>query len=285
MTRVGLVGLGTMGGPMAAALVAAGADLLATDVVADLRATAEEAGVAVTESLAEVAEHAEMVLLSLPTPAVVVEVTEQLWHHSPGLVVVDTSTTDPLTSRTLAAQGRFVDAPVLGRPAAVGRWTMPVGCDESLEPLVAEVLAPLAARVVRVGASGSGATVKVCNNLMLSAINAVTAEALALAEAAGLDAGTFVDVVIDSGAASVSGLFRDVAPRAVSGDFAPVFGTALMRKDAQLALDLAAEVGVPLRVVEASQSLNDDAVAAGLGAEDSIAVVKTLWSRSPGGSQ
>ena len=77
---------------------------------------------------------------------------------------------------------------------------------------LADLLAPVAARVVPVGDVGAGATVKVVNNQMLAIINAGTAEALALAAAAGLDPGVFVDTVIDSGAASVSGLFRDVAP-------------------------------------------------------------------------
>ena len=87
--------------------------------------------------------------------------------------------------------------------------------------------------------SGAAATLKVANNLMFSVINAVTAEALLLAQAAGLDPGVFVDTVVDSGAATVSGLFRSIAPRAVDGDFAPTFSLDLVRKDNDLAVQLA----------------------------------------------
>ena len=115
---------------------------------------------------------------------------------------------------------------------------------------------------------------------MLAIINAGTAEALALAAAAGLDPGVFVDTVIDSGAASVSGLFRDVAPRAVDGDYDPVFSLALMRKDNALAVALAAESGVPVPVSAAALALHTDGVEAGLGARDSIAVLGVLEQAS-----
>ncbi len=83
----------------------------------------------------------------------------------------------------------------------------------------------MARRVVRVGGVGAAATLKVLNNLMLGTINAITAEVLVLSQAAGLDPGVFVDTVVESGAASVSGLFKDVGPRAVDGDFSPTFAS------------------------------------------------------------
>ncbi len=89
-----------------------------------------------------------------------------------------------------------------------------------------------------------------------------------------------MDTVIDSGAASVSGLFRDVAPRAVDGDYDPVFSLALMRKDNALAVALAAESGVPVPVSAAALALHTDGVEAGLGARDSIAVLGVLEQAS-----
>jgi 3-hydroxyisobutyrate dehydrogenase-like beta-hydroxyacid dehydrogenase len=123
---------------------------------------------------------------------------------------------------------------------------------------------------------GSAATLKVANNLMFSVINAVTAEALLLATAAGLDPGVFVDTVVDSGAATVSGLFRSIAPRAVAGDFAPTFSLELVRKDNDLAVQLATSLGLDLPVAMAARDLHDRAVIAGHGAEDSIAVLRVL---------
>ena len=96
---------------------------------------------------------------------------------------------------------------------------------------------------------------------MFSVINAVTAEALLLAQAAGLDPGVFVDTVVDSGAATVSGLFRSVAPRAVDGDFAPTFSLDLVRKDNDLAVQLATSLGLELPVGSAARDLHDRAVA------------------------
>ena len=111
---------------------------------------------------------------------------------------------------------------------------------------------------------------------MFSVINAVTAEALLLAKAAGLDPGLFVDTVIDSGAATVSGLFRSIAPRAVDGDFTPTFSLDLVRKDNDLAVQLATSLGLELSVGSAARDLHDRAVLAGHGAEDSIAVLRLL---------
>lgn len=265
-----------MGWPMAVRLQQAGREPLVWDAAPAAIDRAREAGLSLATDLADLAGRAEVVVLSLPTPAVVRAVVAELWRVNPALLICDTSTIDPGTAHALAATGPYCDTPILGRPAGAGTWTIPISGDPALLDWVTDTLEPLAAHVVPVGASGSAATLKVCNNLMLSAINAVTAEALALAGAAGLDPATFVRVVLDSGAASVSGLFRDIAPRAVSGDFAPVFATQLMAKDAQLALDLAESVGVRLDVVAASQQLNRAAIEAGLGALDSIAVLRVL---------
>jgi 3-hydroxyisobutyrate dehydrogenase-like beta-hydroxyacid dehydrogenase len=178
-----------------------------------------------------------------------------------------------------AARGQdYADCPILGRPELAGRWTVPVGGSDDVVALAGRVLAPVAARVEGVGAVGSASVTKVLNNLMLGTINAVTAELLVLAEAAGLDPGRWVDLVIDSGAASVSPLFRDVAVRAVAGDFDPTFTLQLMHKDNALALALADQLDVPMLTGRAAQQLNTMGLAAGLGAEDSIAVVKILES-------
>ena len=199
------------------------------------------------------AGRSSTVVLSLPSAAVVTEVVRALCPAAPGLLLLDTSTLGPDDSRRLAglaqAEGStYLDTPVLGRPDAVGRWTIPVGGPASAVVAATEALAPVAGRVVHVGDVGAAATLKVANNLMFSVINAVTAEALVLVQAAGLDPGLFVDTVVDSGAATVSGLFRSIAPRAVDGDFAPTFSLDLVRKDNGLAVHLAESLGLSLGV-------------------------------------
>jgi 3-hydroxyisobutyrate dehydrogenase-like beta-hydroxyacid dehydrogenase len=277
--RIGVIGLGTMGGPIAVGLVEGGRQVVGFDPDAAARHRCADRGVPTVESVDEVA--CDVAVLSLPTPTVVRAVVDALCAGAAPPVVLDTSTIDPDTAvacreRLLAAGGDYADCPVLGRPANVGTWTIPVGGSDGLAEIAGWALGPVARRVVPVGATGAAATVKILNNLMLGVINGVTAEVLVLAAAAGLDPGTFVDTVVDSGAASVSGLFRDVAPRAVDGDFTPTFSLGLMRKDNGLALDLAARLGVPLPVGTAAQTLNTMAVSSGLGDEDSIAVVKML---------
>lgn len=281
MSDIGLVGLGAMGWPIAQSLTSAGQSVRVYDInEASLRRAAAD-GIATAPSLSELATATEVVLISLPTPAVVATVVDELRAASPTLMLLDTSTNDPRTAQRLAGQmrqdgGDYADCPVLGRPERVGHWTIPVGGSPAAYELSRMVLSPLADDVVHVGEAGSASVIKVLNNLMLGTINAITAEVLVLAEAAGLDPGVFVDVVLDSGAASVSGLFKDVAPRAVDGRFEPTFSLRLMHKDNALALALADEAGVPLLVGRAAQTLNTMGLATGHGDEDSIAVVKAL---------
>jgi len=226
VTRVGVVGLGIMGRRIATTLANAGMSVTAFDVSHDALDRARDAELQLEPSLAELAVKSDVVLLSLPTPAVVLDVVGQIQSAGHRVVVLDTSTIDPDTARAcrdiLVAVGMdYADCPILGRPDAVGHWTVPVSGSVGASATATEVLAPLARAVQSVGEVGAASTIKVLNNLMLGTINAITAEVLLLAEAAGVDPGVFVDVVIDSGAASVSGLFTDAAARAVSGDFTP----------------------------------------------------------------
>jgi len=278
---LGVVGLGVMGGRAARALAAAGTPVLVHDLSPRLVEAARADGLEVAASLQDLADRCEVVVLSLPGPPAVLAVARDLAAAARGTTVLDTSTVDPATARAAAellaaSGGDWADCPVLGRPGSVGSWTVPVGGSEAAAAVAAAVLEPVTRAVVRVGGVGTAATIKVLNNLMLSAINAVTAEALLLAEAAGLDPGTFVDVVVDSGAASVSPLFRDVAARAVDGDFSPTFPVRLMHKDNHLAVTLADQLGVPLLVGGAAHALNTMAMASGHADEDSIAVLRAL---------
>lgn len=283
---VGVVGLGAMGLRLAVHVARAGADVRCVDPSAAAAARAREEGLTVVEEVGELA-GCDAVVLSLPTPAIVLDVVRRLSGAASSagrtLTILDASTVGPsdaeTAARAAAEHGQvYADAPILGRPESVGRWTFPVGGDEDAVRLARRVLAPVAAMVERAGPVGTASATKVLNNLMLGTINAVTAELLVLAEAAGLDPGRWVDLVVDSGAASVSPLFRDVARRAVDGDFDPTFTLQLMHKDNGLALDLAERLRVPMITGRAAQQVNTMGLAAGHGGEDSIAVLKVLES-------
>lgn len=278
----GVVGLGAMGMPMARAISGSPGRTVVFDVNPGARERAATAGLDVADTLEDLVRQVDVVILSLPVPSVVEAVVGDIVRLlTQPLTVLDTSTIDPDTARrcsdALAARnGEYVDCPILGRPASAGGWTLPVGGSRAGFELARQAMAPVARSVVHVGEVGAGHTMKLLNNLMLGTINAATAEVLLLARAAGVDPGLFVDMIVDSGAASVSGLFREIAPRAVDGDFEPTFSLRLMHKDNALALRLADSLGIPLGVAGATQVLNTMAVAAGHGNEDSVAVLRVL---------
>lgn len=282
---VGLIGAGTMGGRMLARLVESAHRVVVRDIDPRAAAHAAEAGADVVTSPAEVARRADVVLLSLPMPSdvdTVVNGPDGLLTAAPaGAVIVDLSTVDPETSQRNAARAAaqgvgYLDAPVLGRPTGCGRWTLPVGGTADHVARARRVLEALAARIVHVGPTGTGNTIKLLNNLMFSAINAVTAEALAICAASGVDPQVFVQTVADSGAATVSNLFRELGPKILARDFSPAFSIDLLHKDVRLGLEMAARVHVPAVISPAGALLIEMARARGLGSEDTGAVVKVF---------
>lgn len=286
MTRATVLGLGTMGGRAAAALVSAGHEVRGFDVSQRAGEAARSAGVAVSESAEEALAGAEVVILSLPRPEHVLAVTAGPLAERSGIVVADLSTIDPASARTAAAQlgsggVAYVDAPVLGRPDKLGGWTLPAGGQADAVEVVRQLLVgPVARAVPHVGDVGSGSTIKVLNNLMFGAINAVTAEVLHACAAAGLDPEVFVRTVADSGAATVSNLFREIAPKMVAGDYRPAFALDLLAKDNRLALDLARQVGAPAPVAELVDTLNTAAAELGHGGEDTGVLLELYRARS-----
>lgn len=283
--RVGVLGLGTMGGRVAAALTAAGHEVRGWDPVEAACTRAESQGVTTVREDSEAVSGAEVVILSVPAPADVLSAVDGPLEGATGLVV-DLSTIDPGTAREaarrLAARGvDYVDAPVLGRPERIGHWTLPTGgSEEAVERARALLEGPVAGRIVRVGDVGSGSTVKVLNNLMFGAINAVTAEALNACALAGVDPAVFVAAIADSGAATVSNLFRELAPKMLANDYAPSFQLGLLAKDNALALALASEVGAAAPLAETIVRINGEALALGHAMDDTGAVQELYRARS-----
>jgi len=278
--RLAVVGLGRMGQPAAAALAAAGHDVLGVDPAPAARERAGATGLAAAAALPSGAA-VELAVLSLPKPEHVAAVCGELAGAGDSLrVVVDLSTIDPGTARRsaaiLAASGiAFLDAPVLGRPDVCGSWTLPVGGSADAFALADQVLAAIAERRVLVGDVGAGSVVKLLNNLMFGAINAVTAEILAVAERLGVPPARFVDVLAPSRAASVSGLFRDLGPRIAEGRYdEPAFTLALLQKDNDLAAEMLTGAGLQPVIAQTVAMLNQLAVAGGWGDLDTAAMVE-----------
>ncbi len=284
-TKIGLIGVGTMGSRMAANLVKAGYTLYARDIDPRAEKRAADIGAAVVDSPREVAQHADIILLSLPLPADVAAVVNGpdgiLSGSRPGQVIVDLSTVEPFSTQRnaelAAARGvAYLDAPVLGRPQGCGNWTLPVGGDAPALEKCRPVLETLAKKIVHVGPSGHGNIIKLLNNMMFGAINAVTAEIMAICAKVGMSPRVLYETIAQSGAASVSNLFIELGPKMLNRDFAPLFTTDLLHKDLSLAIGMAKQVGVPLIVGQSNQLLNEIARNKGWGADDTSGVVRVF---------
>ncbi len=284
--QVGIVGYGIMGAAIAQRLLDAGFDVLAFDKDAASQSRAGNAGCILASTPAEMAARAPTVLLSLPRPEHVVSVVREgeaclLEGAGTGSLIIDTSTVDPETSQQNAAaasrQGTgYLDCPILGRPSACGNWTIPAGGDPQYIPMALPVLQTFAANVVHVGPSGHGNLIKVLNNLMFNAINAVTCEVFALGKRLDMDPALFFDTIADSGAGTVSNLFRELGPKIVAHEFGPNFTVDNLEKDAGLGIAMAEQCGMTLEVSLAAQRLNRLAQEVGLGREDTAAIVKVF---------
>jgi 3-hydroxyisobutyrate dehydrogenase len=252
---VGVVGLGNMGLGMAASLARRGFAVLGHDISEARRPAAEAAGIRFA-GLAEVLNGADALVFSLPyardVEAVVTAPGGLLQRRDRAVMVIDTSTSDPVTTRRLAARlaeagHGLLDAPVSGGPsgAAEGTLTMMIGGEAAHLDAARPVVEALSARAVHVGPSGAGNIAKLVNNLLVAAHLITTGEAMRLSEAAGLPAEDALKVV--NAATGRSAISEVMMPRWIlPGSFDSGFSAGLMRKDVRLALELAEATGSAL---------------------------------------
>lgn len=254
--RVGVVGLGNMGLPMAMTLARKGFEVSGFDLSDRRRALAADQGIRVAAPLAALLRDVDAVVSSLPhardVEAVLTAPDALLARRDRRVLVVDTSTADPTTSRRLArllgeAGHGHLDAPVSGGPsgAAEGTLTMMIGGSGQDVADARPVIEAMAGTAVHVGPSGAGNVAKLVNNMLVAAHMVTTGEALRLAEAAGVEAEAVLRVV--NAATGRSGVSEVHFPRWIlSNRFDSGFATGLMRKDVGLAADLAREAGIDL---------------------------------------
>jgi 3-hydroxyisobutyrate dehydrogenase-like beta-hydroxyacid dehydrogenase len=280
--RLGMLGLGTMGGPMARRLVATGHAVTGYEPNPGRAATAKAAGVALADSPARVAEASDIVLSSLPDPATVrrayLDADGALAGARAGMTFIDVSTTDPETWRAVAdaAGARGVDsldAPVSGGPAEAGNGKLIflVGGEAAVLERCRPVLKLLGGEIHHIGPLGSGQVVKIVNNVMSVGNVVIAAEAMVLGVRAGLDPQRLFEILSTSGGRSHHFLKR--FPNVLAGDFTPYFGIGLSRKDVALGLGLAAGFGLPLPVTSAVRQAYEAAHAEGFGDLDMAGVI------------
>lgn len=249
MTTIAFLGLGNMGGPMAANLVSAGHSVHGFDPVAALKEAATGKGAKVFDTGAEAVADADVVITSLPNGAVVKACyAEILPAVKKGALLIDTSTISvddarDIHQQAVAAGLAQLDAPVSGgiKGATAGTLAFMVGGEDSDVERARPVLEPMAGKVIHCGASGAGQAAKLCNNMVLAVQQIAIGEAFVLAEKLGLPAQSLFDVI--TGATGNCWAVHTNCPvpgpvptSPANNDFKPGFATALMNKDLGLAM-------------------------------------------------
>ncbi len=293
MKTVGIVGTGVMGRAVAATFLEHGLAVHGYDAFAPCVAKAAELGVTMHKSLEALARASGCIILFLPGPAEIAACVlgsgGLLEAAAPGTVIVDMCTSAPENTRAMAEAARewdvaYLDAPVLGRPASVGKWALPVGGDAEACARVEPLLRLIAAHVVHMGDSGAGHKVKLLNQMMFGAINAMTAEMMAVAEKVGVAPGRLYDVITASQAGTVSNLFRELGRRVSDERYDdPTFTVALLAKDVHLGVEMAEGAGAPPLLGRAVDFLNRTSCAQGFGGEDTSVMWKCMGNLWKGG--
>lgn len=288
--RVGFVGLGVMGRPIARNILADGHTLTVYARSAAKAAPLVEAGATRADSPAEVAAASDVTVTMVSDSTAVTEVLTApdgvLASASPGSVWVDMSSISPLVTRELADQAagggvRALDAPVSGgEKGAIDRTlTLMVGGDpetfEAMQPLFAAV----GATATLVGGNGAGQVAKLCNQVIVAGTMCAVAEALVIARTCGVDPEKVRTAI--SGGAARSRILEDHALRMLRRTFTPGFRVSLLQKDLSIALDTArAQGAVALSASTAAQLMNG--VAALRGDVDASAVIELYEMLSAG---
>ncbi len=291
--RIGFIGLGAMGLPMAGHLVAAGHDVTVASRGRGPIDAAVALGAADGGSPRGVAEASQVIILCVPNSPEVVEVVDAMLPVlGEGKTVVDCSTIDPEVERDQHARvaesgGHYLDAPLSGGTAGAqkGTLTLMVGGADSVLRATEPALQPFAGLIVHMGGPGMGQVVKLCNQLIYAAQMTATAEATALAVKSGVDMAKLFEVLTHATGDCVAVRTRLPVPGVVpdspaSNGWQPGFMTDLMAKDIDLALAYAAKSGVPVVTTAAARQLLTAASTAGYGREDFSAVAKVVLALS-----
>ncbi|WP_293882188.1 3-hydroxyisobutyrate dehydrogenase [Sphingomonas sp.] len=291
-TTIGFIGLGNMGGGMAANLVKAGHDVRAFDLATAALDAAVAAGCRAVASATEAAD-ADVVVTMLPAGKHVRQVyTDALVANArPGTLLIDCSTIDVASARAVAVLAQTaglvaVDAPVSGGIAAAngGTLTFMVGGPADGFARAEPFLSAMGKTVIHAGAAGAGQAAKICNNMLLGATMIATCEAFALAEKLGLDLQTFYDISSKASGQNWSMTSYCPVPGPVptspaNRDFEGGFQAALMLKDLKLAVEAAQGVDAAVPMGANAAALYQAFVGLGSGAKDFSAIIKLLDGR------
>lgn len=285
MTKVGFIGLGLMGGPMAANVARAGYELTVFNRTPEKAKHLADLGAYVAGSPKEVAARSEVVITMLADAVAVTAALEGeaglLAGVAQPLVWIDMSTVSPdetraLSARAMEANVDLLDAPVFGStgPATDGTLGIMVGGTEETFERQRDLLGTMGKHIFYMGPSGSGALVKLCFNLMVAAQVESLAEAMVLGAKGGLDLRQVGQVITASGINS--NLIERKIEKITGGDYAPAFPLRHMHKDLGLMIDTAKSLGVALPTTAVNHQMFNAAKARGHADEDFSAIYPVI---------
>lgn len=292
MAKIGFVGLGHMGLPMAINLVKAGHSVTGYDLQSSALEQLVQAGGVAARNVVEAAQEQDVLITMLQTGQQVLQVC----HGSDGLfsaaksntLFIDCSTIDVNSSRELhrlatTHQLQVVDAPVSGGTvgAAAGTLTFMVGGEEKAFQRAEPILAVMGQKIIHAGAAGSGQAAKICNNMILGISMVGISEAFVLAEQLQLSPEKLFEVVSNSSGqcwamskyAPVPGLLENVP---ANNDYKPGFAAAMMLKDLRLSQDSAHSVKISTPLAAKATALYQQFIDEGLGAKDFSAIITLI---------
>jgi 3-hydroxyisobutyrate dehydrogenase len=290
--RIGFIGVGNMGAPMARNLLSKGHEVLVIDKDAQNASRLVADGAKIAASLVEMAGASEAIVSMLPSGA---EVRAAYLGEGgviaaigAGAIIVDCSTTDVAAAREVAGKARdasvsFLDAPVSGgvAGATAASLTFMVGGDEAAVERARPILQAMGKNIVHVGGAGAGQAAKICNNLILGISMIGVCEAFVLAERLGLSPDKLYAVSANSSGqcwsltsyCPVPGL----VPAAPSNrDYAPGFSGQMMLKDLRLACEAGESANVHLNLTETAKGLYERFVQNGFGSVDFSGIIRDL---------
>ncbi|AUX68163.1 3-hydroxyisobutyrate dehydrogenase [Porphyrobacter sp. HT-58-2] len=267
--KIAFIGLGNMGGGMAANLVKAGHEVRAFDLSEPALAAAREAGCTTFATAREACAGAEAVVSMLPNGQIVKRVywDDVIGHAPEGAILLDCSTIDVATARevievTEAHGYQMVDAPVSGGIAAAagGTLTFMVGGSDQAFARARPILECMGKAVIHAGAAGNGQAAKICNNMLLAIHMIGTCEAFAMAQKLGLDPQTFYDISSVSSGQNWSMTsycpVPGVGPKTpADNDYQGGFAAGLMLKDLKLAMEAAQAAGAKVELGDHARAI------------------------------
>ena len=280
--KIAVVGMGQMGSGMARRLAGEGHDIMGYDIAEAVRSNLTAEGMAMADTLAGALSGRKIVLTSLPDPKAVLEA----WLGDegivalaePGSVIIELSTIDPDTMKTVAAAAAerdlaVLDCPVSGSPAeaGIGKLILQVGGDEAVIKSLEPVLLLLGETWKHTGPVGTAKVVKIVNNMMSMGNVLVAAEAFAVGVTAGVEPQKLYDVISVSGGRSHH--FTKRFPNALKGDFSPGFKMELGEKDLSLAIDLGRSLNLPTPTASTVREMYALALAEGHRGQDIVSLL------------